>query len=164
MTKNLDDAVWRTLRRKLLLASDAHVRVGVLGSKGGDAAVDGGFTVVELAAVHEFGSPANGIPERSFIRRTMADKADELGKVCARLAEKVVTDKAMTVGRALDTLGAYASAQVKKTITVGRLLEPNAPSTIAAKGSDRPLVDTGRLVQSITWQVMNNRGGDDGEP
>lgn len=162
MTKNLNDAVWQALRKKLLTETNAHVRVGVLSSKGGSEKVEGDLDLVGLATVHEFGSPASGIPERSFIRRTMADKKAEIGDLTAKIAEKVITDKRMTVGRALNTLGAFAAAKVKNTITVGRLLAPNAPSTIEAKGSDRPLVDTGRLVQSITWQVMNNIRGTEG--
>ena len=37
--------------------------------------------------------------------------------------------------------------------------EPNAPSTIRKKGSDKPLIDTGRLRQSVNY-VIKPKGGD----
>ena len=56
--------------------------------------------------------------------------------------------------RGLELLGAFAAAEVKKTITAGAgVPPPNAPSTIAKKGSDRPLVDTGRLLGAIQWEI-----------
>ena len=30
---------------------------------------------------------------------------------------------------------------------------PNSPTTIKLKGSDQPLVDSGRMKQSITWRI-----------
>jgi hypothetical protein len=46
-----------------------------------------------------------------------------------------------------------ASNAAKRYILQGDNLAPNAPSTIKAKGSSRPLVDTSQLVKSITWVV-----------
>lgn len=34
---------------------------------------------------------------------------------------------------------------------------PNAPGTIAKKGSDNPLIDTGELKQSVTYAITSNR-------
>jgi hypothetical protein len=34
---------------------------------------------------------------------------------------------------------------------------PNAPSTIARKGSDRPNIDTGALRQAIVWVLRDSR-------
>ena len=31
---------------------------------------------------------------------------------------------------------------------------PNAPATIRRKGSDRPLIDTGQLVNSVEYEVV----------
>lgn len=150
---SMDDRPLRRIEKNLTKAQGAHVRIGVLASRGGNADHDG-ITMIELAAIHEFGSPAAGVPERSFIRRTFEVKTAELKVIKRRLAERVVTGK-MTIGDALEILGSWGAAEVKKTITVGPgVPPPNAPSTVERKGSARPLVDTGRLVGSIQWEVV----------
>lgn len=160
MKPKLNDAKWKELRRKVIeMAAGSHVKVGVLADKGGDQTTDGGITLVELAAIHEYGSPAANIPERSFIRRTFdAEKARELAAMQGKLVGAIVEGK-MSVPRALELLGQWAAAAVKKTITSGpHIPPPLKPATVAAKGSDRPLVDTGQLVNSITYKVEVGRG------
>lgn len=138
-----------------------HVRVGVLLSKGGEKPHEGKgknadhITLVELAAIHEFGSPAAGIPERSFIRSTFyVRRVEALRSMCARLAKAVVTD-GLDPKRALGMLGAWAASQVKETITEIDIPPPLADSTVQAKGSSKPLVDTGQLKNSITYEVVD---------
>jgi hypothetical protein len=53
---------------------------------------------------------------------------------------------------AIKQLGAAAVGEVQKTIRHGDLT-PNAPSTIAAKGSSQPLVNDGALWQGVTFEV-----------
>lgn len=172
--------VWDRLQRALALnskaAQESHVLVGVIAKKGGDEAhADSDITMIELAAIHEFGATVNlgartrvsdrkqlpattiRIPQRSFIRSTFkrADVTREMGELCAKLTSKVI--QGMPLKQALGLLGAWGTAKVKDTIntrqTVGPDPQPNAASTIAAKGSDLPLVDTGRLINAITWLV-----------
>jgi hypothetical protein len=151
----VDDRVWRRLKLKVATIEHAHVKVGVVGSDALEATEEG-FTMVELAAVHEFGSRDGRIPERSFIRRTMTAKADDVGALAGKLARGIINDR-FTVLQALGLLGEFGAAEIKKTITDGDgVPPPNAPTTIARKGSDRPLVDTGRLVQSITSVVSEH--------
>lgn len=150
------------LERKMERVGDAKVKVGVLASRGGNAQhvdADGkatGITMVELAAIHEFGSPAANIPERSFIRRTFIEKQDALAGVIAKLARGVVTEK-ITLERALNVLGAWGAAEVKKTVTLGAHIPPPLqPETVARKKSNRPLVDTGRMVDSVQWEIVKS--------
>lgn len=147
-----NDRLWRSILKRVEKADGPHVQVGVLASKGGSADHDG-ISMVELAAVHEFGAPGAGIPERSFIRRTFHEKRKELGAITGRLAKQVLT-KSLEVPRALDMLGAWGANEVKNTIAKGpHIPPPLKPATIARKGSSRPLVDTGRLLNSIQWEV-----------
>lgn len=155
----IDDRVFRKMTRRLAEVKGRHVKVGVLASKGGGETREDDFNMVDLAVVHEFGSPATEkrpwvIPERSFIRRTFFDRAkDDLKRKSAQLARKIV-EQDMPVDAALNELGAWGAAEVKKTITTGPHIPPKLEkSTIARKGSDRPLVDTGRLVGAIQWEV-----------
>ena len=115
--------------------------------------------MVELAAVHEFGSRDGTIPERSFIRSTFARQRVPLGKMCERLARMVVT-KGMDVHQAMTLLGAWGASEVRKTITGGHVEPALKPATIAAKGSSKPLIDTGQLVGAITYEVSDEVGGE----
>jgi phage gpG-like protein len=153
----LDDRIWKELVKKVGRLKDAHVKVGVLASAGGAAmAGDGDITLVELAAIHEFGSPAAGIPERSFIRSTFrrGDVVEAMNKLLTANARAIIGDK-MSVSTALERLGAWGSAAVKGTIrerlTEGPEDQSNKPATIARKGSSTPLVDHGQLINSITY-------------
>ncbi len=138
------------------LEHGAHVKVGILQSKGGGAAHDG-ISMVELAAIHEFGSPAAGIPRRSFIYATFqVRKTRELVAITSKLAKKVIAG-GMSVEHALGVLGIWGAAAVKKTIrdklTIGPDPQANSPATIAAKKSATPLVDTGRLINAVAHEV-----------
>jgi hypothetical protein len=136
----------------------AHVKVGVLASKRGSETHSGDaghITLMELAAIHEFGSPAASIPERSFIRATFyVRRVEELRRKCAQIAKAVVT-QGMDAQRALGLLGAWAVAEVKNTITEIDIPPPLADSTVQAKGSSKPLVDTGQLKNSIQYEVVD---------
>jgi phage gpG-like protein len=149
-----DDRLWRELRRKVIEmgAEGAHVKIGVLSSKGGEQ-LEGGITMLELAAIHEFGSPTAGIPERSFIRFTMRNRKDEIAAQITKVAKAFVADK-VTLEQGLGVLGAWAAGAVKKSITSKEIKQDLKPETIARKGSSTALVDTGRLLQAITWQVQ----------
>jgi phage gpG-like protein len=150
----VNDAVWRDIRERM--KRTAAVKIGVLSSKGGDQPHDAGspLTLVELAAVHEFGSPSRNIPARSFIRRTFDLKKDAIERTIGALVRKIIHNQ-ITYAKAFEILGAWGVAQVRVTITGGAGIPPRLkPATIARKGSSRPLVDTGRLLQSISYEVV----------
>lgn len=137
------------------------------------------ITLAELAAIHEFGATierghatgprtpmqnARGtntgskirIPARSFIRSTFyVRRANALTTICGKLAKQVVTD-GMDVKRALGILGAWAVGEVRSTFTEIDIPPPLAQSTIDAKGSSKPLIDTGQLKNSITWELVDD--------
>lgn len=140
---------------------EMRVKVGVLSSGKGAVEHPGSdLTVAEIAAILEFGTEDGHIPARPALRSTFDAQREELVKLGAKLIDKVLDGK-MDTRTALNVLGAKLAAETKKTITTGDgVPPPNAPSTIAAKGSSRPWVDTGRTVGAITWQVQD---GDDGK-
>lgn len=61
----------------------------------------------------------------------------------------------VTLGMAL---GAAAVAQIQEAFETQGFdeWEPNAPQTIAKKGSADPLIDTGRLKKTVTFEVEQN--------
>lgn len=148
---------WKRILRDVKGLDKFSAHVGILASKGG-AEVEGELSLLQIAAIHEFGSRRAGVPERSFIRRTFNTKRDELVKMCTRLCREVIT-RGMNVEKAYALLGQWGAAEVKKTITEGEgVPPPNAPRTVLAKGSSRPLVDTGRLVGAISYEVVSESG------
>lgn len=148
------------------------VRVGVIGRKASEKHPDeialevgkgdtlkpakeqAGLTNAQLAAIHEFGAPKAGIPERSFIRATIdVNRSTYRAVVIPRLIKAVVEGRS-SIHRAFSLLGLKVVADIKNRITTGAGVPPPLkPATIAAKGSDRPLVDTGRLLGAITYEV-----------
>jgi hypothetical protein len=150
----VNDKVFQELRKRIG-KSTSHVKVGVLSSRGGDVKHDdAGISLVELAAIHEFGSPAAGIPERSFIRRTFEDDDGKqaLIQFLAKLAKRVISGE-LTHLKALEVLGLWAEARVKSRVAKG-IAPPNKPATIKAKGSSKPLVDTSQLINSVASEVI----------
>src|SRR4029077_16180840 len=113
-----------------LAAGAERVMVGVpVGAK-----EDDGTAIALIAAVHEFGSPKKGIPERSFLRAGIRRAQPQLAAVNFDSLRKVV-DNTMSIHQALDRLGLAASTAVKEEINRGDFT-PLAEETIRRKGSD----------------------------
>lgn len=142
------------------LGNRSHVNVGILGNiKNTRKNEDGAeLTNVEIGAIHEFGSPAERIPERSFLRSTMKlNRAAYMRTLRATVRDRVLQGKA-TMVQVLNAMGARIANDIKNRITQGAGIPPPlSPQTIARKGSSRPLVDTGQLVNSITWAVVTEK-------
>jgi hypothetical protein len=143
--------VWTELKNKLELMGKAnsHVKVGVLSTD----LHSSGFSIAELAAVHEFGSRDGRIPQRSFIGETLKQEQPQLVKVVSALASQVIRSKA-TVAEALERLGLWSSNAIKRRITGTDIPPPLKTSTINRKGSSKPLIDTGQLLNSISYEVV----------
>jgi len=122
--------------------------------------------LVLIAATNEFGTTQAGpnknivIPQRSFLRGGIDEKKGDIRKRLDEGKDNIVRGK-MTTDKFLKGLGLY----VAKKIIVERInrskewAERNADSTIArktraGKKGDQPLVDTGRLKNSITFRVV----------
>ncbi len=155
-----NDDVWQKLLAKVGDLSKVHARVGVFG--------DAGSEVVEIAAVHEFGSKDGRLPERSFIRRTFIEKEGELEKLTVRLARGIINGN-IEVDDALNILGDWGKTAVKQFIASNSVLPATKAATNAAKNAragqkssakTTTLIDTGRMYNSITYDVVTD--GDTG--
>lgn len=114
---------------------------------------------VAIACINEFGSAKMGIPARPFI----GTSGDHFKEAWLQLMEHtlgLVVDGKITPQQALEIVGQRASADMKKVLLTA-MWPPNAPRTIAAKGSSRPLVDTRQLLNSISYAVKV--GGSNGK-
>lgn len=154
----------RALAESLRALGKARVRVGVLadapkktGTRTGKRGrqIQQAATLAEVAAAHEFGTAT--IPQRSFIRATVDLKAGEIGALQEKLAAQVAEGK-ITPEVAMERLGAAAQGMVQTRIAEG-IGPALAPATVARKGSDKQLVDTGQLRSSVTYQVLQGGTG-----
>ena len=123
---------------------------GVSGVKVGffsTARYEDGTPVAAVAAWNEFGT--KNIPERPFFRNALAESERSVG----RILQAGLDTKKMVVGEQLaGRVGAHVQGKIQDSIT--SLKEPpNSPSTIRAKQSSNPLVDTGFMRDSVTWEV-----------
>lgn len=126
------------------------VAVGIQGAHASAPHGDENLTVADVAAINEFGL---GVPARPFMRLTFEQRAGDLQKLGRGLEQRVLQGS-MTVTNALLIMGADAVGKVRATIDSG-VAPPNAPSTIARKGSSKPLVNFGQLKGSITSEVRH---------
>lgn len=126
------------------------IKVGLL------AAV--GDKVLTKGIVNEFGTSRAGrggnvtIPERSFIRSTYNRNYKKVSKRFGQIFGSF-TKKNYAVIPKLKLIGLEQENETKKTITDMKS-PPNKKSTIAAKGSSHPLIDTGELRSKISSEVI----------
>lgn len=127
-----------------MLSGENRVFVGL--PKNSNAYPDG-TSVIMVAAVHEFGSPARGIPERSFLRSTIIAKKRSYKALFKKLGRKMVQG-GTTMAKALRLVGLAVQGDVQEKITALKM-----PALKSREGN--PLVDTGHLRQSITFEVRD---------
>lgn len=148
--KGADFAAWLRLRGMVeqMKRGNTYVKAGVVGPQA--EADHGGLTNALLAMYQEFGT--DKIPARSFVREPFAEHKAQYLAGLRELLPQVVEGK-MTARKALGLIGLKMSADMKAAIIKG-IPPPNAESTIAAKGSSTPLIDTGKLLSSISHEVV----------
>jgi hypothetical protein len=136
---------------KELTRRNAGVSVGIH-AKDASKKEAGGRTVLEVGTWNEFGTKT--IPERSFIRGWFDAFQDANRKTVTALAKRVAAGR-ITQEQMLGQLGALFKGQAQQRISDG--IEPaNAQSTIDRKGSSKPLVDSGQLKASISYEVRRD--------
>ncbi len=92
------------------------------------------------------------VPERSFIRSTVDAKKNGEWRIAAEELRKEIIAGRMTTDRALGLMGLRIKKDIQEK-TRSQVPPPNAQSTIDAKGSDHPLINTGQLLNSIDFEV-----------
>lgn len=141
----------RGMRRALLGLESLdgwQVTVGVHGEDAGGGKGDfSDMDNVALFALQEFGAPGAGIPERSSLRAAFDLNVKKYVKALL-LGAKNVSRGRGTPKQAVAIAGEIATADIINLINAG-IAPPNAPATIAAKGSSTPLIDTGQMKAAI---------------
>jgi len=119
-----------------------HVDVGFMS----EAKYPDGTGVAQVAFWNEFGTATS--PPRPFFRGMIARDSGNWPEVMARQAKGTNLDGAKTLG----LMGEYIGGQLIQSIN--DLETPKlADSTVAAKGFEKPLIDTSHMINSITYQI-----------
>lgn len=151
--------------KELEAAGQSYTTVGVHADAEPHTSDDGTVEAVLVASANEFGAKADDgtelVPERSFMRTTMDEQRSAIADLQERVINRVVAGKG-TAEQGLGLIGQYAEAKVKAKIASG-VPPPNAPATIAKKGSSKTLIDSGQMRQSITNVVHTGGARPKGE-
>ena len=142
------------MQRDVELSKKLVVAVGLpLGESARDV-YDTGASVIEVGAGHEYG--VAGIPQRSFLRTPFSVKQKQIQQML-EIAYAGVFEQGHEVKTQLAKVGAgLKNISLKSWETNGYGTWPAlSAKTIEAKGSDKPLLDTGLLRQSITYVVRD---------
>jgi hypothetical protein len=122
------------------------VLVGVPKSAGN---YEDGVHIATIAATNEFGSADGRIPERPAIRDGVEDSKPQIINLYNKMMPDVI-DKDLDIRTIQSLVGELVVGNIVKKISEG-VAPANAPSTIKAKGSSTPLIDTGTYRQSISY-------------
>lgn len=120
-----------------------------------------------LMFIHTNGSPLRGIPARPVIEPAIQQPNTKgmIAKQLAGAAKAALDGDQPLMVKYLDRAGTIGESASKAWFTdPANNWAPNAPSTIAQKGSDSPLIDRGELRRSITHVVEVNGTSQNGTP
>lgn len=91
------------------------------------------------------------IPERSFMRSTASEEAENLGRLTNIQISQYLKGE-ISAHNAYATVGAYLRGKILYKIGSSDLV-PNTSETIRRKKSSKPLIDEGGLQGSITYEI-----------
>lgn len=106
-----------------------------------------GMHIAQVAFWNEFGTIT--APSRPFFRTTVKRQSPVWGDRLAKVLPAVGFDGQ----KALAILGQSARDDIENAIAQWAT-PPNAPSTVARKGFDKPLVDKGLMQRAVDFEVV----------
>lgn len=139
----------RELAKQIKFATTHEVNIGIAQDIG---QYSNGEKIVEVGRKHEFGI---GVPRRSFLRMPFIVEQKTIDKAIATSWKKITEGKSQTI-KEFGILGIVGQNISKDAFATGGFgkWEKLKPATEKTKGSTEILLDTGKLVQSITnWEV-----------
>ena len=121
---------------------------------GGSSTAETDIDIADVAMWNEFGTVHT--PARPFYRDSIAKINEMLPAFWASELKRVMAGG--SAEQSFQKLGVLAKGVIQDTILTGNY-EPNKDATIARKGSSQPLIDTGRMRQSVNFVVKPIGGG-----
>lgn len=136
------DAIFKELSK----ANVTGTKVGLFAE---DRSADGQYNMATLGLLQEEGG--GKIPARDFMKSTAIKHQDDMGDRMEQYIGGVI-DRKRTMKQALEATGSSYVKYTKDVIT--KFSEPpNAKYTIKKKGRNDPLVDTGKMRDSIKHKI-----------
>ena len=123
-----------------------------IGFQAGKVIDDRGVDMAQIAMFNELGTSI--APARPFLRQTVDENLDDIKAFGGEKIQDIA--EGGTAEGVLKQLGVYGKGLVQEQIKNGTF-KPNAPSTVRRKKSDKPLIDTGKMRQSVNY-VIKNKG------
>ena len=105
-----------------------------------------------LLYINEHGSPAKNIPARPSLGPAINSMMNQAVSMLGQAADYQMHGEPAKAMNILHALGLAGQNAEKNKIISGPFV-PNAPSTIARKGSDRPLIDNAQMLNAVTYVV-----------
>lgn len=135
----------RQLEKALTELTGKTVKIGY---QQGWAESEDGVDECDIAAWNEFGTEKS--PSRPFMRNAIDNHTDKIDNMFK--AEVNNLQNGMSAEQILNQIGVFVKDLIQTEIVDGDFT-PNAPYTIAKKGSSKPLIDTGRMRQSVQYII-----------
>ena len=142
-TKLTDMGIDKVLENVMELGGK-QVKVGIQAGSGSHDGVD----ILDIAVYNHFGT--RNIPSRPFVSDCFDKNQGQISEAKKRIVYRVM--EGMPASAGLAQLGQWYQDVLKGHIRNGGWV-PNAPATVKRKGSSRPLIDTGQLVNSVRWEI-----------
>jgi hypothetical protein len=143
------DLGWDKIHQNIKESSSKIAVVGIIG--GGEE--------LRKAVANEFGT--DKIPERPFMRQTFDKVEPEIKKKKKEGLNQIIFDNA-SPSRVLSRIGNFYRSEIRKAIR-NREFKANSEFTIRRKnrtakkkGNPIPLIDTGKMIQSLKVEIRND--------
>lgn len=140
------DLGFNRIMRDLQKLDGMEVVAGMLKDSG---KASNGASYVDIAFWNEYGT--RRIPSRPFIRIS----ADTNKQAWAKMAQQCVNDviDGDSPSEAAKVVGHRMVEDIRKVFGDTSKLKANAPSTIAKKGRNEPLVDSGEMRRRVNFRI-----------
>ena len=141
MGAEIVDHGWKEIQKNIKTLQKTDIKVGLIGGK-----ADG--HVIEYAGYNEFGT--SRIPSRPFMRQTFEENESRMSAAIGAAYASI--QGGASVYPEVNKIGLLYKGLIQRMI--GSNMPPGLkPKTIARKGSSKSLIDTGRMRQSIDFEV-----------
>lgn len=139
-------------QRMLKELADKEVRIGF---QHGKATEEDGTDVCDVAAWNELGTV--NMPSRPFLRKSVDENESKINSFLQSKKKDLV--RGVSAEQVLKEIGIFQKDLIQEKITEGSFA-PNAESTVRQKGSSKPLIDSGRMRQSVNYVIQKKGSGD----
>lgn len=111
-----------------------------------------GLSIIDVAIKNNFGI---GVPRRDFMTPATKKWKKFFDESLIKI-KKELESETVDVDKFLNMMGQKGADIISQEIIALRT-PPNSPVTIARKGSSNPLVDSGDMSRSTTWQIREGK-------